>query len=79
MTSLQALVAVALGALIYRGDAFATPNSDFLLGIDGTSITTGHGHTCVLEQKASDGVGGRAHCWGNDYYDDAMNAPKDVS
>ena len=79
MAPLLVLFTAVIGTRILCAHAFATPNSDFLLGIDGTSITTGHGHTCVLEQKASDGVGGRAHCWGNDYYDDAMDAPKDVS
>lgn len=59
--------------------SFATPSSDFLLGIDGSSISTGYGHVCVLEQKAGEGMGGRAQCWGHDHKEDALDSPKDVT
>ena len=70
---------LSLLSYFYSANSFATPNADFLLGIDGSSITTGHGHVCVLEQRSADGVGGRAQCWGGDHKEGATNAPKNVS
>lgn len=59
-------------------NSFATPNSDFLLGIDGSSIATAHEHICVLEMKAGGGIGGRSQCWGYDGHG-KLQSPKDVS
>ena len=38
-----------------------------------------YGHVCVLEQKAGEGMGGRAQCWGHDHKEDALDSPKDVT
>jgi len=59
-------------------DSFANPSSDFLSGIDGSSIANGYGHVCAIEQRAGNNIGGRARCWGSDHKDHAMDAPKDV-
>jgi hypothetical protein len=72
-------VFITLALLVHDVSSFATPSSDFLLGIDGSSVATGYGHVCVLEQKATDGIGGRAQCWGQEHKEGATNAPKDVS
>ena len=67
-------------SLVFAGQisAFSTPNSDFLLGIDGSSVATGYSHVCALEQRPGSNVGGRAQCWGSEHKEHAMDAPRDV-
>jgi len=65
-------------ALVGRISAFSTPSSDFLLGIDGSSVATGYSHVCALEQRPGSNVGGRAQCWGSEHKEHALDAPKDV-
>lgn len=64
---------------ILLSEAFAQPNGDFLLGIDGASIGAASEHMCVLEQRNAEGtIGGRAVCWGYGGYGQ-IDSPKDVS
>jgi hypothetical protein len=72
------IATVVLFLTIRDAIGFATPNSDFLFGIDGASIATAQWHVCVLEQKATEGMGGRAQCWGIEEDSGAQNPPKDV-
>eukprot|EP01039_Chlorochromonas_danica_P007678 gene7678-8485_t len=44
-------------------NAFVIPKSDFLLEIDGNSVSTARGRVCALEQQPGVEVGGRARCW----------------
>lgn len=67
-----------LSILLVEVRPFAVPSADFLLGIDGSSIATGHSHICVLEQKATDGMGGRAQCWGHERVEGATETRNDV-
>lgn len=57
---------------------FATPESDFLLDIDGSSISTSVLHTCVIEQRQGDQPGGKAVCWGSGHENDHLDPPEDV-
>lgn len=58
-------------------ESFATPQSEFILDIDGIAVTAGREHACLLEQLQVDGIGGKAQCWG---YDDhgQTEAPADM-
>jgi hypothetical protein len=54
---------------------------NFLLDVDGISVSTGREHICALEQiqgnNNGEGIGGRIHCWGWDS-NGRLNAPQDV-
>jgi len=63
--------------LISSVKSFATPNSDFLLGIDGASMVVSHSHHCILEQKIDQNIGGRPQCWGSEHYG-KLNVPKNL-
>jgi hypothetical protein len=66
------------GILLANG--FATPKLEFLLEIDGNSISTSREHLCAIEKKLGGGsLGGRARCWGNDHIDGRTDPPQDVS
>ena len=79
MSTFTISVILLLQCLYRNVESFATPSSDFLLGIDGSSVATGHQHICVLEQKTGEPIGGRAQCWGYDDKHGRSDAPKDVS
>jgi hypothetical protein len=57
--------------------AFVTPNADFLLDIDGNSVSTGRTSVCVIEQTPGNQMGGRIKCWHGD--DHAYTPPADMS
>ena len=65
-------------SVVDKINSFATPKSEFLLEIDGVSVTAGKEHACLLEQLQGDGFGGKAQCWG---YDDwgQTEAPTDMN
>jgi hypothetical protein len=66
------------GILLANG--FATPKLEFLLEIDGNSISTSREHLCAIEKKLGGAsLGGRARCWGNDHIDGRTDPPQDVS
>ena len=56
---------------------FSVP-SDFLLDIDGTSISTTHDHSCVISYKHGVDVGGKVICWNGDE-DREFHTPENVS
>ena len=60
-------------------DGFANPKSEFLLEIDGNSISTAREHLCAIEKKPGNNIGGRARCWGFDHIDGRTRPPQDVS
>ena len=77
-----AFIAIFIGVLNHHVNGYGKPHSDFLLGIDGSSIATAQEHICVLEQKnvvTEDEIPtGRAQCWGYDGFG-RLESPKDVS
>lgn len=56
-------------------------NLQFLLDIDGISVSSGREHVCAIEQnpmlEAGSRVGGNVQCWGIDYFG-RLDAPRDV-
>jgi len=57
---------------------FANPKSDFLLEIDGNSVSVSREHACAIEQKQGSTIGGRVKCWGLDLLENRLEAPSDV-
>ena len=57
---------------------FAAPKSEFLLDIDGNSVSTGREHVCVIEKKQGNTVGGRARCFGFDQFEGRPRPLEDV-
>ena len=71
-------IGVVFGLLSFT-DAFANPKSEFLLEIDGNSISSGREHVCAIQQKQGTSIGGRVKCWGEDSFLGRLDAPTDVS
>lgn len=73
------LAALLSPLLLSIANGFATPKSDFVLDIDGNSISTSREHLCAIEKKpGSNSIGGRARCWGFDHFDGRTKPPQDV-
>jgi hypothetical protein len=79
ITEMKILSCLLFLSLFLCSDAFASPQPDFLLPVDGGSVGTGFYHICAIEQKPGASVGGRAKCWGMDDDDKVMtDVPKEV-
>jgi hypothetical protein len=59
-------------------NAFANPKSEFVLEIDGNSISTAREHLCAIEKKQGNEFGGRARCWGFDHIEGRTKPPQDI-
>lgn len=60
-------------------NSFATPNNDFLMTIDESSVAVGSAHICVIEQKhGEESIGGKVTCWGHEHENGRDEAPPDV-
>lgn len=75
--SADLLGAVLLYAAIRGSAAFTVPDEGFALDIDGTSVSCGTHHICVLDQRQGVDIGGRAECWGFKQNDKTI-APQNV-